>query len=369
MKKYLLIINVLLAVLFLLSCHAGTKAMENGGKSVNYNVHIFYYCWYGNPAYDGSYSHWNHPVIPHWVDSTWNHVAPHTGGDDIGANFYPQLGCYSSNDPKVIDLHMRQIRDAGIGVVAISWWGEGSFSVRSVDTYLDIADKYGLKIAFHIEPIYKTRDEFLNHLKYITAHYAQHPAFYKLHNKPFYYLYDSYKLNYRIWQSMLNPDSTATIRNTPLDGVFISLWTLRLDGEFTVKSGFDGFYTYFASDGFVHGCTTSNWPAMAAFAKEHNLIFVPCAGPGYLDTRIRPWNAKNTKGRENGQYYEQMFMKAVGVHPDFIGITSFNEWHEGTQIEPAVPKKIDGYRYEDYGKNTDPYFYLKKTKSLVNLFD
>ncbi|WP_228377905.1 hypothetical protein [Chryseobacterium luteum] len=30
---------------------------------------------------------------------------------------------------------------------------------------------------------------------------------------------------------------------------------------------------------------------------------------------------------------------AVNVNPDFIGITSFNEWHEGIQIEPAVPKK------------------------------
>jgi hypothetical protein len=34
-----------------------------------------------------------------------------------------------------------------------------------------------------------------------------------------------------------------------------------------------------------------------------------------------------------------MFMSAINTNPDFIGITSFNEWHEGTQIEPAIPKK------------------------------
>jgi hypothetical protein len=59
--------------------------------TVNYKVHTFYYGWYGNPATDGSYKAWNHQVIPHWIDTTWNNIAPHTGGDDVGANFYPQL--------------------------------------------------------------------------------------------------------------------------------------------------------------------------------------------------------------------------------------------------------------------------------------
>jgi glycoprotein endo-alpha-1,2-mannosidase len=211
-------------------------------------------------------------------------------------------------------------------------------------------------------------DEFKGHLEYISTNYTAHPAFYKLNDKPFYYLYNSYKLNYRDWQTMLNPDGTSTIRNTSLDGVYISLWTLRLDGEFTVKSGFDGFYTYFGTDGFVHGSTTSNWPKMSAFAKENDLIFIPCVAPGYIDTRIRPWNEKNIRTRDNGKYYEKMFMNALNADPDFIGITSFNEWHEGTQIEPAIPKKTATYTYEDYGEETDPLFYIKKTRELVSKF-
>ena len=39
------------------------------------------------------------------------HVPP----EDIGANFYPELGCYSSRDPVVIDEHMQQFKAAGIG--------------------------------------------------------------------------------------------------------------------------------------------------------------------------------------------------------------------------------------------------------------
>lgn len=39
----------------------------------------------------------------------------HDPPDDIGANFYPKLGAYSSADREVIDAHMYEIRKARIG--------------------------------------------------------------------------------------------------------------------------------------------------------------------------------------------------------------------------------------------------------------
>lgn len=31
-------------------------------------VHVFYYPWYANPAYDKElgWNHWNHNILPHW---------------------------------------------------------------------------------------------------------------------------------------------------------------------------------------------------------------------------------------------------------------------------------------------------------------
>ncbi|MCA9439727.1 MAG: alpha-mannosidase, partial [Candidatus Omnitrophica bacterium] len=43
-----------------------------------------------------------------------------------------------------------------------------------------------------------------------------------------------------------------------------------------------------------------------------------------------------------------MFESAIEARPDFISVTSFNEWHEGTQIEPAVPAKYGERQYRDY---------------------
>ena len=356
---------ILIALLSATSCRQITKL----ANPVNDRIHTFYYAWFGNPETDGDYAHWNHGIIPHHIDSSWNNAGSYPGGEDIGANFYPQLGCYSSNDPKLIALHMKQIRKAGIGVVAFSWWGKGSFTDQSVSSYLDIAHRYGLKLAFHIEPIFKTPEEFKNHIRYLTETYLSHPAFYKVDGKPFYYIYDSYKMNYKKWKSILNPESENTLRNTPLDGIFISLWTLRLDGEFALVSGFDGVYTYYGSDVYAFGSKTGNWVKMAEYAREHDMIWIPCAGPGYIDTRIRPWNERTTRKRDQGEYYESMFMSAVKAQADFIGITSFNEWHEGTQIEPAIPKSLTNYTYEDYGKDTDPMFYINQTRELVRRFE
>ena len=54
-------------------------------------------------------------------------------------------------------------------------------------------------------------------------------------------------------------------------------------------------------------------------------------------------NAENTRDRENGGYYDRMFRAAVDASPDVVFITSFNEWGEGTQIEPAVPHEVDTF--------------------------
>jgi len=345
-----------------------TAQTEKASKPVNYNVHIFYYGWYGNPEHDGKYNNWNHRILPHWRDTTWNNAGRFPGGDDIGANFYPALGSYSSNDPDIISKHMEQIKEAGIGVVAISWWGKNSFTDKSVIKYFDIAQQYDLKICFHIEPVYKTAGEFKAQIEYINTSYNQHPAIFKYKDKPLYYIYDSGKVKYPEWNKLLAADGEQSIRNTPLDATFIGHWERERDGGFFLQSGFDGFYTYYASDGFMYGCSPKNWQTIANFAKEHDFLFIPCAGPGYIDTRIRPWNTRNTKSRENGKYYKFMFMSAVDVDPDFIGITSFNEWHEGTQIEPAIPKTIPTFTYEDYGKNTDPMFYIKQTRELIKYY-
>lgn len=84
---------------------------------LNYYLHVFYYSWYGNPQFDGKYVHWNHAILAHWDSSIGDNYpqGKHSPPEDIGSNFYPELGSYSSRDPSVIETHMKQISSALIG--------------------------------------------------------------------------------------------------------------------------------------------------------------------------------------------------------------------------------------------------------------
>ena len=50
---------------------------------------IFYYPWFGNPAHDGAYDHWQQNG--------------HDPAGDIASAYYPSRGAYSSSDPSVLD--------------------------------------------------------------------------------------------------------------------------------------------------------------------------------------------------------------------------------------------------------------------------
>lgn len=356
---------------------AATKTRP--ASPVNYCLHAFYYAWYGTPETDGKYVHWNHPYIRHWNQEVAKkypdrvHSPPH----DIGASFYPELGPYSSSDPKIIDTHMQQLVAARIGVLVVSWYppDKGDDNGVPVDglipILLDHADKYSLKVALHSEP-YEGRSaaSVLKDIKYIYKKYVHHPAYlrYEMNGKdplPVLYVYDSY-LVYD-WGDIFTRSGISSIRGTDLDIVAISLLVGRDHEKFVVNSGFDGFYTYFGTDKFSYGSTQANWKRLAEFARLNNLLFIPSVAPGYDDTQVRPWNKENTRDRANGYYYTRSIFAALGSDPQIVSITSFNEWHEGTQIEAAVPKRNAQYIYEDYSPNP-PDHYITLTKGRFKEF-
>jgi hypothetical protein len=57
--------------------------------------------------------------------------------------------------------------------------------------------------------------------------------------------------------------------------------------------------------------------------------------PGYNDVRIRP-NGGFATDRAGGAYYDRSWQAAIGSTPNWIVVTSFNEWPEGTYIEPSA---------------------------------
>jgi hypothetical protein len=107
---------------------------------------------------------------------------------------------------------------------------------------------------------------------------------------------------------------------------------------------FDGVYTYdivtYGGGSFARICNE---------AHARGLLCAPSVGPGY-DAR-RGSRDPRVKPRRDGRTYDAMWRAALGARADRVTITSYNEWHEGTQIEPAADGREcrrGRYRYASY---------------------
>ncbi len=113
-----------------------------------------------------------------------------------------------------------------------------------------------------------------------------------------------------------------------------------LDSGFV--SAFDGASTY-----NITGQTQHKSPVeIRAWAFVAYLKMIAAAGPGKISTvTIIPGYDDRKTGRPpprpvtdrwDGQTYRELWQAAIAAAPDYILITSWNEWHEGSEIEPSV---------------------------------
>jgi glycoprotein endo-alpha-1,2-mannosidase len=97
---------------------------------------------------------------------------------------------------------------------------------------------------------------------------------------------------------------------------------------FAAAGRFDGVYTY-----DFNSYNGAKFVRLCAQAHALHLVCAPRVGPGYNGTRAGETSGR--RARANGATYDRLWSAALAASPDLITVTSFNEWGEGTQIEPA----------------------------------
>ena len=145
-------------------------------------------------------------------------------------------------------------------MAVLSWWGQASnnntHDTQGVQTdnviqhVIKAAERNDMKISFHLEPYHgRTALSVLDDTKYLMKRFGLSTALHRSSdNRPVFYVYDSYHVHPSDWKNAF-----ANIRNTKDDKVFVALWLNQDGGQLAVDGGFDGVYTYFASNGFTFG--------------------------------------------------------------------------------------------------------------------
>ncbi len=256
-------------------------------------VAIFYYPWYGTPAADGAWEHWDQN----------GHQPP----GDLYSSFFPAHGPYSSSDPAIVERQMTQISNAGIDEVVVSWWGRGSVEDTRLPLVVSIARRHGLLVGIHLEP-YPDRSpsSVAADLVYLASFGVR--DFFVYHPRD------------------LTPGDWTTLRGDVPSTMQLLAGTDKVG--FAAAAHFDGVYTY----DFVSN-RGGKFARLCAQAHAAHLLCAPSVGPGYDGARAG--EPPLERPRRNGATYDALWSAAIAARPDVVTITSFNEWGEGTQIEPA----------------------------------
>jgi hypothetical protein len=297
-------------------------------KSVSRKVLTFYYPWYGIPTGPGGAG-----KTVHWgrIDSA---------GKDIRAStHYPALGAYDSHDPKLIDQHCRWAKQARIDTFIVSWWGHGSFSDRAMKPILEGCERHGLTACIYYEtvPRPRTPESAAEDIIKVLNKYGSHSAHLKVDNRPVVFVYGRAlgELGVTGWREAIE------IINKNYKGGFVAMGDRFSYGAARV---FDGIHTYNTAGrlrGLVpaaaHKWAAETYRSWVQLADEAEKISTLTLIPGYDDTKIRkPGLAVK---RYNGELYRVQWEQAIKADPQWVLITSFNEWHEGSEIEPSFEYK------------------------------
>jgi Glycosyl hydrolase family 99 len=132
--------------------------------------------------------------------------------------------------------------------------------------------------------------------------------------------------DFYVYDSGSTADAEWAAVNKALSGVRLFADT-PLPGK-AAAGGFEGMYTY-----DIYTYSGSSFPRVCESARRLGLVCAPSVGPGY-DAR-RATGEPNVRSRLNGATYDTMWRAAIAARSPVVTITSYNEWHEGTQIEPA----------------------------------
>lgn len=287
-------------------------------------VLAFYYGWYGTPGISGQYIHWQNPdLIRSTIDDAPN---------------FPVSGPYDSLDKAVIARHVKEAADAGITGLIVSWWGQKDRTNQQLKILLEAAAKRGLKITAYIEQA-NTPEALVEDIFHLHQSLTRHSSWLTDSGKPVIFLFD------RVLQSIgLEGWSQARKQiEARAPNALLFAGTANTLAEIADRqSHFDILHIYSMQ---FEASDKRLLPALwrmrfyQSWVKAQTGLRVTTATilPGYDDTHLPDRSGdRPTVKRNGGRTYEQLWQAAIRARPDWVLIVSFNEWHEGSELETSI---------------------------------
>jgi len=281
----------------------------------------------------------------HW---TMNHYNPdHTvnGRRDAPSHYYPLIGLYDSDDPDALQCQALLMKLSGIDGVIFDWYGNDNtqdygINNRNTERMIPILRQAGLRFAicYETQTVPKEiaggvirQSDALAHgqrlMAWMQKNFFSSPGYLILDNRPVLLSFGDPYYNDAQWNQIfsdLHPRPlyfTESDRQEPTASIGGFDWPLPGGGTATAFGEQDKFYGRAQSQPYF---------IAAAFPRFDDIYSEAGVGKsyGHIDDR-------------NGQTYADTLTKALQSRAPVVQLVTWNDWGEGTQIEPSVEV---GYR-------------------------
>ena len=269
----------------------------------------------------------------------WNENTSHAGVTD-----FPAGGTYTSTHRSVINRHLRQAVRSGLDFLVVNWQinyqGVKPADLEATRKLFEIAEHKDYPVKLAIMLAFDTEDPeiFMKTIRTVKNEFVGSDKYHTHGNKPLLWFYF----------------------NDPFQGFFYHYYRkLRnlCKGIYPVATGGARYHKFFPkimSDFFKGWCFYSPLEVSSSknrkvlwlenyrdFSEEPGKLRMFTISPGFDDAHLTAEHRQKKKirrvPRRGTMTYENMQRMALSLHPapDFVVITSFNEFHENTHIEPS----------------------------------
>lgn len=316
-------------------------------------VGAYYYIW------------WSLPFNNHWNECTKG---------------TPFLGEYNSSNPEVADKHITLAKQHKISFFAVSWLGTFNWSDHCyideqnlkngflkaerlsefnfclyyeskiiLDSVYDMYVKRNYSDHGYPNPADFFKNVFINDTKYAAEHYFNHPSYLHVDGKPVFFIHNLPNLYQNLTdikvKELLDEVRLQLLQNYGEEVYFIgdmgsesNPQKINVDWTYSMN----GITHYLFSDPAKGWCSVLNdtryYQEWCEFANTIGVKFIPNVYPGFNNTSCEGVTNPTALPTNETAFREMLTIAKnfVDNNLKIIMITSWNEWLEGTAIEPSM---------------------------------
>jgi hypothetical protein len=235
-----------------------------------------------------------------WFPEAWTQhsIYPYT-------NYHPALGFYSSSDAAVLQKHIEMMQYGGIEAGIASWWGQGSKTDSRIPALLSAASGTHFRWSLYYEneslgdPAVA---QIQSDLTYIRDHYGSDPSFLRVNGKFVVFVYSD---------------------GSDACGMADRWKQANTVGAYVVLKVFSGYLTCASQPNDWHQYSP-------AVASDHQSSYSFSISPGF-------WLVGDSvRLARDVTRWTQNVKDMIASNARWQLVTTFNEWGEGTAVEPAT---------------------------------